>query len=95
MGRLGILIDNYHSILQKLGKSKSIYVEAVYSHFASSEEKDTEYRDLQLDRFQEIVKLSNDIFLNEKLFNKIEFVYMNKDNFRMQFKNKNSCFIKL
>lgn len=68
MGRLGILIDNYHSILQKLGESKTIYIEAVYSHFATSEEKDTEYRDLQLDRFQEIIKLSNDILPDTKYF---------------------------
>ena len=32
-----------------------ILIEGIYSHFSTAEEKDTEYRDLQLKRFKEVV----------------------------------------
>ncbi len=68
MGRLGIKMDNDYSILQKLAESKSIRVEAVYSHFATADENDTQYRDWQLDQFRKVIKLANDILPDTKYF---------------------------
>ena len=68
MGRLGIKMDNDYSILQKLAESKSIRVEAVYSHFATADENDTQYRDWQLDQFRKVIKLANDILPDTNYF---------------------------
>jgi len=68
MGRLGIKMDNDHSILKKLAESKSIRVEAIYSHFATAEENDTKYRDRQLDQFRRVIKLANDFLPDTKYF---------------------------
>ena len=68
MGRLGLKMDSHHSILQKLAESKSIRVEAVYSHFATAEENDTQFRDWQLDQFRKVIKLANNILPDTKYF---------------------------
>ena len=48
--------------------SSSIKIEGIYSHFATAEEKDTQYRDWQLERFQQVVTLSKELLPKTQYF---------------------------
>ena len=68
MGRMGVPIENTESIMQALSESPEIRVEGLYSHFATAEENDTQYRDWQLDQFRKVINLTNDILPNTNYF---------------------------
>ena len=60
MGRMGVRFEDSENIMKSISMSPNIIVEAVYSHFSTAEESDTEYRDWQLGRFKDVIKLAND-----------------------------------
>ena len=68
MGRMGVRFEDSEFIMKSLMDIPAIRVEGVYSHFATAEENDTQYRDLQLDQFQKVVKLAKDILPETKYF---------------------------
>ena len=55
MGRMGAVYSDMEKIMLDLSDSQHIEVEGVYSHFSTAEEKDTNYRDWQLQRFKEVI----------------------------------------
>ena len=54
--------------MKALANIPAIRIESVYSHFSTAEESDTQYRDLQLKRFQEVVKMANEILPETEYF---------------------------
>ncbi len=68
MGRMGVRFEETESIMKVLCGLPEIKIEAVYSHFSTAEEIDTKYRDLQLGRFREVIKLANDILPETSYF---------------------------
>ena len=68
MGRMGVLYDEAEAVMKTLANVPVIRVEGIYSHFSTAEESDTRYRDWQLKRFQEIVKMANDILPETEYF---------------------------
>ena len=68
MGRMGVRFEEAEFIMKSLKDIPAIRVEGVYSHFATAEENDTQYRDLQLDQFQKVVRLAKDILPETKYF---------------------------
>jgi alanine racemase len=68
MGRMGVRFEETEFIMKALSDLSGIKVEAVYSHFSTAEKIDTEYRDWQLGRFREVVKLANDILPETSYF---------------------------
>ena len=68
MGRMGVRFEDTEFIMKSLMDIPAIRVMGVYSHFATAEENDTQYRDLQLDQFQKVVKLAKDILPDVKYF---------------------------
>jgi alanine racemase len=55
MNRLGINYDKAVEHIQKLRKKSNIEIDGIYTHFATSDEKDKKFAQLQLVRFQTIV----------------------------------------
>jgi len=55
MGRLGLEHDNAVDIIEKVSKMKNVVIEGIYSHFASSDEKDKTFTYLQLERFNKVL----------------------------------------
>lgn len=68
MGRMGVPFNNAREIITMLDETSLINVEGVYSHFATAEEKNTDYRDWQLERFNELIDLSKKLLPNTKYF---------------------------
>ena len=68
MGRMGVRLEEAESIMKSLIDIPEIRVEGVYSHFATAEENDTQYRDWQLDQFQIVVKMAKEILPDVKHF---------------------------
>lgn len=61
MGRLGVPMDNAEELFKLAGKSSSVKIEGIYSHFSTAEEEDTSYRETQLSRFNHIITLSKQL----------------------------------
>ena len=60
MNRLGIRFDKAADFIDKLSKNKNFIIDGVYTHFATSDEKDKTFANLQLKRFKELlVELKN------------------------------------
>ena len=55
MGRLGVCSDELESLLDELCICNHIKIEGLYSHFATAEEENNEYRDLQLERYRKVI----------------------------------------
>ncbi len=55
MGRVGVLLKEEADFFKELKNSKNIAFEGLYSHFATSDEKDRTYADIQLKRFKKII----------------------------------------
>jgi len=55
MGRVGIHYSQAFSLIEKLSKIKNIKIDGVYTHFATSDEKDKSFAKLQLSRFLNIL----------------------------------------
>ncbi len=68
MGRMGLSYNNAEKIFKLIKDIHYIKVEAVYSHFSTSDEIDTKYRDYQLQRFIEVVECSKSFLSNIKYF---------------------------
>lgn len=56
MERLGVHYYNAEKFLESAYKCKNIFVEGIYSHFATAEATDLTFTNLQLERFQEVLK---------------------------------------
>ncbi len=56
MGRLGIHYSDAVKMVRKISKNMSVKIEGIYTHFATSDEKNKSYALLQLKRFREIIK---------------------------------------
>lgn len=68
MSRLGIDYDEVQTILEQLKVHPEIHLEGIYSHFATADEGDPSYAELQLRRFSEVVKLSKQLGLPIKYY---------------------------
>ncbi|MBK7106459.1 MAG: alanine racemase [Ignavibacteriae bacterium] len=55
MNRLGIRFENSIENILKLAKIKNVTVDGIYTHFATSDEKNKDFANLQLNRFTKIV----------------------------------------
>ncbi len=55
MGRLGIKYDEVKIFIKKIKKIENIKIEGLYTHFATSDEKDKSYSYYQLDNFNKII----------------------------------------
>ncbi|MEW6508756.1 MAG: alanine racemase [Bacteroidota bacterium] len=55
MERIGVHYYNSEKFLETSVKCKNIFVEGIYSHFASSDSSDLSYANLQLERFLEVL----------------------------------------
>ena len=56
MNRVGFQSDDFLPYFQKLQNMKNIQIEGVYSHFATSDEADFTYAQIQFERFQNAIK---------------------------------------
>ena len=55
MNRLGINYNNAYQFIYKLSKNKNFNIDGVYTHFATSDEKDKKFANLQLKRFINLI----------------------------------------
>jgi len=55
MNRLGVKYYDAVSFIERLSKSKIFSIDGIYTHFATSDEKDKTFAKLQLDRFNKIL----------------------------------------
>ena len=55
MGRVGIHYTQAFSLIEKLSKIKNTNIDGVYTHFATSDEKDKSFAKLQLNRFRNLL----------------------------------------
>ncbi|MGE5680080.1 MAG: alanine racemase [Bacillota bacterium] len=55
MGRLGVLSGKAVDFIKEVAKDSKIIVDGIYTHFATSDETDKTFANLQLSRFREIV----------------------------------------
>jgi len=55
MGRTGVLLGQEAALFNRLARSKSCPWEGLYSHFATADEKDKRYAQMQLNRFQQVL----------------------------------------
>ncbi len=55
MGRLGLAFSDAVQNISKLSNIKNVKIDGVYTHFATSDERDKSFANLQLTRFQKIV----------------------------------------
>jgi alanine racemase len=55
MERIGVHYYNAEKFLEASVKCKNVFVEGIYSHFASSDSSDLSYARLQLERFLEVI----------------------------------------
>ncbi|MCB9207550.1 MAG: alanine racemase [Ignavibacteriales bacterium] len=56
MNRLGINFENAIEDIKKISKIKNIIIDGIYTHFATSDEKNKKFAHLQLNRFTKIVE---------------------------------------
>lgn len=55
MNRLGIHYSDVVNEIKKLAKSEKIIIDGLYTHFATSDEKNKEFAELQLERFNSVL----------------------------------------
>ena len=55
MNRLGIRYDEAFDFIKKVSKNKNFVIDGVYTHFATSDEKDKTFANLQLNRFKNLI----------------------------------------
>lgn len=56
MGRVGIHYEQAFRLLEELSKIKNIVIDGVYTHFATSDEKDKSFAKLQFSRFEKVLE---------------------------------------
>ncbi len=57
MGRVGIQMNEVEEFSNFIKKEKSIYLEGVYTHFATSDSADKTFANLQLERFNSAIEI--------------------------------------
>jgi len=57
MGRLGINYEKAYESIKAISSIPTVKIDGVYTHFATSDEKDKSFAKLQLKRFNEVIKL--------------------------------------
>ncbi|HCL00082.1 MAG TPA: alanine racemase [Candidatus Marinimicrobia bacterium] len=62
MGKVGIFYDNAIPAINSIIENSSIALEGIYTHFATSDERDKTYAELQLKRFNTIIQEMADHF---------------------------------
>jgi alanine racemase len=55
MGRVGIPFEKAIDFITELSKNKMIQIDGIYTHFATSDEKNKKFANLQLQRFNKII----------------------------------------
>ncbi len=55
MSRLGISFKDAFQFIKKLSKNKNFIIDGIYTHFATSDEKDKKFANLQLLRFTQLI----------------------------------------
>lgn len=55
MNRLGVKYDEANRWIQKLARNKNIIIDGIYTHFATSDEKNKNFAKMQLKRFNNII----------------------------------------
>ena len=55
MGRVGLPFEGAFDLIKGLSKSKNIIIDGVYTHFATSDEKNKSFAELQLKRFNNVI----------------------------------------
>ena len=56
MNRLGVKYDEAFSFIHRLSKNKDFIIDGVYTHFATSDEKNKGFANLQLERFKKVIE---------------------------------------
>jgi alanine racemase len=56
MGRLGISYREAVEQIKNLSKIKNVIIDGIYTHFATSDEKDKTFANLQLSRFKQVIE---------------------------------------
>jgi alanine racemase len=64
MGRMGFHFSQAEEVLSKIKQYNAINLEGVYSHFATAEEIDPTFMELQRSRFDEIIEIAKTSFSN-------------------------------
>ena len=68
MTRLGVPLEQVKNVLGELKKNSRIKLEGIYSHFATADEGDRTYAELQLKRFSEIIETAKEMDLPVKYY---------------------------
>lgn len=55
MNRLGVRYNEAFEFIKKLSLNKNFYIDGIYTHFATSDERDKSFANMQLDRFKELL----------------------------------------
>jgi len=64
MGRVGINYLNSINIIKKLVNNNNIVLDGIYTHFATSDEKDKAFANVQLERFNKIIEELRQLKIN-------------------------------
>ena len=64
MNRLGISYKDAFNFIARLSKNKNFVIDGIYTHFATSDEKDKEFANLQLARFKDLLNELNNNEIN-------------------------------
>jgi alanine racemase len=57
MGRVGVAYENAINFIEYLATLEGVQLQGLYTHFATSDEQDKTYANLQFDRFKKIIKI--------------------------------------
>lgn len=68
MSRLGIPFEEVERVLKKLISVPLVELEGIYSHFATSDEGDPAYAQLQISRFNKVIELCQKLHFEVKYF---------------------------
>jgi len=55
MGRVGIPIEMAFNLIKELSRNSNIIIDGIYTHFATSDEKNKKFAELQLKRFTKVI----------------------------------------
>ncbi len=56
MNRLGVKFDKAYEFVKKLSSNSNFIIDGIYTHFATSDEKDKKFAYLQLERFNNLIE---------------------------------------
>lgn len=64
MGRVGIIFTQAVELISRLANIRNVVIDGVYTHFATSDEKDKTFAELQLNRFLDILNELKELNIN-------------------------------